>query len=173
MYKQGRRIRNDANTTYNVINVAGTSNKYEQVLQDIPTHVTPGCALIPYQGTPTSATSGYDGAMGFVTTPKTPITGNVKVRVLDIGGVSGLAITDEFEELDQVPTLSNESGAHWNVRIASTETVVEGQFLTITTNGSGLFTATGATAANAVGIACEPLVVTDTSWPSYIKMEVL
>ena len=173
MEKQGLRIRNDANTTYNVINVAGTSNKYEQVLQDIPNHVTPGCALIPFQGSPSSAKSGIDGAMGFATTPKAPVTGNVKIRVLDIGGTSGLGITDEFRSLDQVPTLSNESGAHWNVRVAGNEVINEGQLLTVATNGSGLFTVTGATAANAVGIARENLVVNDPSWPTYIKMEVL
>ena len=171
--RQPRRIRNDANTTYNKIHIAGTCNKYEQVLQDIPDTVTPGCALIPFQGTIVNAAPGLDGAMGFVTTPKAPITGNVKIRVLDIGGTSGLAITDEFESKDQVPVLTYESGAHLNVRIAATEIVNEGQFLTIATNGTGLFTSVGATAANAVGVARENLVVKDINWSTYIKMEVL
>ena len=170
MEKQ-RRIRNDANTTFNVIDVSGNSTKSEMVIQS-ETPLTPGCLVVPYVGQPAEV-QGWDGSLGAVAAPTGTTT--LPLRVVDLGGISGMSLISKFNQGDQVPVLSGggATGVHWNVRIAGNETVTVGQRLTYTTDGTGYATAVGATAANTIGLAREDLSVADPDLPTFIRMEVL
>ena len=165
------KIRNDANTSINVIDAAGNSTKYERVLQS-DTPLTPGCIVVPFVGTALPVT-GAAGDTGAVKAPDS--AGNLPVSVLDLSSVDGMNLIGEYKQGDQVPVLSagGRSSVVWNVRIAATEVVTENQLLTRTTDGSGFVTATGADEDNAIGIAREDIVSGDPALPTFIKMEVL
>ncbi|MCL2236516.1 MAG: hypothetical protein FWB98_08775 [Defluviitaleaceae bacterium] len=160
-----RRIRSDANTSHNVINISGNPIKREAIYVGTAT-ITPGCIVVPYQGEPTIG-EGLRGDTGVVTVPTSSVAG---FAVADVSSANGMNLVAEYNQNDQIPVLYFRKGDIANVRIDATATVNEGTVLYADATGTG-FTST--VTGNALGIAREALVVNDPDVPTFIKMEVL
>lgn len=165
-----RRMSNKYNSSANVVNVLPGIERTivrEGTLQSSTETLSPGCIVVPATGAP-PATVGYHGATTRFQAP----TGAVGTSwsVLDITSGDGGTLLSEYNEGDQVSTITRAIGATFNVRIAGTAVVAENTVLSASTTGNG-FVVPGN--ANPIGIARENLVVSDPSLPTYILMEVI
>jgi len=166
-----RRMDANVNDNHNVIMLLGEQIQRDVVLQS-GTGLTPGCIVVPYTGTAAPVT-GVDGSTGYVEPPTAPIEGKMNFAVINISSADGGNLVREIDEGEQIPVLypGNGNGSINLVRINPETPVIRGQFLTVTTDGSGLVTA--GTAADAIGIAGEDMPTGDPELPTFIKMEVL
>jgi len=158
-------IRNDANSTSNVINIAGNMIKREASLRS-QAPLTPGCLVTPYLGSANSSAS-LSGTTGEVEVASPGA--NLSVGVLDLSSANGMNLTDEYHQGDQVPVLYPTKGCIVNVRLETSASISANQPLVIAEGGF----VTSGELIDAIGVAREDVTAGDSELPSFIKMEVL